>query len=290
MMRNTWALGGGLLIVGSIAVCGQAFAQPFGLMFERDNDVASNELGFNTYATYADILTANATSSTFSNINVNAPFSTTGITWDGSQFIVMFERDNDVTSNELGFNTYATYADILTANATSSTFSNINVNAPFSTTGITWDGSQFIVMFERDNDVTSNELGFNTYATYADILTANATSSTFSNINVNAPFSTTGITWDGSQFIVMFERDNDVTSNELGFNTYATYADILTANATSSTFSNINVNAPFSTTGIYFVGDDQGDQQVPGPTPILLMSPVLAGLVFRRVRSQKGSG
>ena len=175
-MRNTWALGGGLLIVGSIAVCGQAFAQPFGLMFERDNDVASNELGFNTYATYADILTANATSSTFSNINVNAPFSTTGITWDGSQFIVMFERDNDVTSNELGFNTYATYADILTANAT------------------------------------------------------------------------------------------------------------------SSTFSNINVNAPFSTTGIYFVGDDQGDQQVPGPTPILLMSPVLAGLVFRRVRSQKGSG
>ena len=91
-------------------------------------------------------------------------------------------------------------------------------------------------------------------------------------------------------FGLMFERDNDVASNELGFNTYATYADILTANATSSTFSNINVNAPFSTTGIYFVGDDQGDQQVPGPTPILLMSPVLAGLVFRRVRSQKGSG
>ena len=286
MTRKTWALGAGLLI----AVCGQAFAQPFGLMFERDNNVVSNELGFNTYDTYADILAANATSSVFSNINVNAPFSTTGITWDGSQFIVMFERDNNVVSNELGFNTYDTYADILAANATSSVFSNINVNAPFSTTGITWDGSQFIVMFERDNNVVSNELGFNTYDTYADILAANATSSVFSNINVNAPFSTTGITWDGSQFIVMFERDNNVVSNELGFNTYDTYADILAANATSSVFSNINVNAPFSTTGIYFVGDDQGDQQVPEPAPILLMSSVLAGLIFRRVRSQKGFG
>ena len=104
MTRKTWALGAGLLI----AVCGQAFAQPFGLMFERDNNVVSNELGFNTYDTYADILAANATSSVFSNINVNAPFSTTGITWDGSQFIVMFERDDNVVSNELGFNTYDT--------------------------------------------------------------------------------------------------------------------------------------------------------------------------------------
>jgi hypothetical protein len=88
----------------------------------------------------------------------------------------------------------------------------------------------------------------------------------------------------------MFESDeNKLGGAELGFNTYASLADILDANSTSSTFSDINVNAPFSTTGIYFVDDGRGDQQVPEPAPILLMLPVLAGLVFRRVRSQKGT-
>ena len=92
-------------------------------------------------------------------------------------------------------------------------------------------------------------------------------------------------------FGIMFESDeNKLGGAELGFNTYASLADILDANSTSSAFSDINVNAPFSTTGIYFVGDDQGDQQVPEPAPILLMSSVLAGLIFRRVRSQKGFG
>jgi hypothetical protein len=235
MMRKTWVLGAGLLIASLIAVCGEAIAEPFGIMFESDeNKLGGAELGFNTYASLADILDANSTSSTFSDINVNAPFSTTGITWDGSQFIIMFESDqNDIGGAELGFNTYASLADILDANSTSSAFSDINVNAPFSTTGITWDGSQFIIMFESDE----NKLG----------------------------------------------------GAELGFNTYASLADILDANSTSSTFSDINVNAPFSTTGIYFVDDGRGDQQVPEPAPILLMLPVLAGLVFRRVRSQKGT-
>ena len=177
MMRKTWVLGAGLLIASSIAVCGKAIAEPFGIMFESDqNEIGGFELAFNTYASLADILDATATSSTFSDINVNAPFSTTGITWDGSQFIVMFESDQ-----------------------------------------------------------------------------------------------------------------NEIGGSELAFNTYASLTDILDATATSSTFSDINVNAPFSTTGIYFVDDGRGDQPVPEPAPILLMLPVLAGLVFRRVRSQKGT-
>jgi len=125
-------------LVLALLLASPASAMPFGIMFESDaNNIGGSELAFNTYQTFNDILDANATSSTFSDINVNAPFSTTGITWDGSQFIVMFESDaNNIGGSELAFNTYQTFNDILDANATSSTFSDINVNAPFSTTGL----------------------------------------------------------------------------------------------------------------------------------------------------------
>jgi len=137
----------------------------------------------------------------------------------------------------------------------------------------------FIVMFESDaNEIGGSELAFNTYATFNDILDANATSSTFSDINVNAPFSTTGITWDGSQFDVMFESvANEIGGSELAFNTYATLNDILDANAMSSTFSDINVNAPFSTTGIYTV---PSAASVPEPSTLAIFCLGLAGLSF----------
>jgi len=195
-------------------------------------------------------------------------------------FGIMFESDqNEIGGSELAFNSYASLADILGANATSSVFSDINVNAPFSTTGITWDGSQFIVMFESDqNEIGGSELAFNTYASLTDILGATATSSTFSDINVNAPFTTTGITFDGSQFIIMFESDqNDIGGSELAFNTYASLTDILDANATSSTFSDINVNAPFTSSGLYFVPPQAS---VPEPATLTLFAPLLAGLAL----------
>jgi len=137
----------------------------------------------------------------------------------------------------------------------------------------------FGIMFESDqNEIGGSELAFNSYASLADILGANATSSVFSDINVNAPFSTTGITWDGSQFIVMFESDqNEIGGSELAFNTYASLADILDASATSSMFSDINVNAPFTTSGLYFVS---AQVSVPEPATLTLFAPLLAGLAL----------
>ena len=67
-------------LVLALLLASPASAMPFGIMFESDaNNIGGSELAFNTYQTFNDILDANATSSTFSDINVNAPFSTTGL-------------------------------------------------------------------------------------------------------------------------------------------------------------------------------------------------------------------
>jgi hypothetical protein len=135
-------------------------------------------------------------------------------------------------------------------------YKNIVLSLTLITAGTTTvDASTFGLMFETDaNAGPGDELAFLTYDSLPDILAANPTSSTFSQIDVNGPFSTTGLTWDGSQFVLMFETDvNAGPGAELAFLTYASLPDILAANPTSSTFSQIDVNGPFSTTGLYYM-------------------------------------
>jgi len=79
-------------------------------------------------------------------------------------------------------------------------------------------------------------------------------------------------------FGIMFESDqNEIGGSELAFNTYASLADILDASATSSMFSDINVNAPFTTSGLYFVS---AQVSVPEPATLTLFAPLLAGLAL----------
>ena len=264
-------------------------------MFEHDADTTGgSELAFNTYPSLADVLADTNGTSQFSTINVNPVFSTTGITRDGSQFIVMFEHDADTTGgSELAFNTYPSLADVLADTNTTSQFSTINVNPVFSTTGITWDGSQFIVMFEHDADTTGgSELAFNTYPSLADVLAGTNTTSQFSTINVNPVFSTTGITWDGSQFIVMFEHDADTTGgSELAFNTYPSLADLLAGTNTTSQFSTINVNPVFSTTGLWTVQNvsPTGETPLPAALPLFASGLGAMGLLGWRRKRKKTS-
>jgi hypothetical protein len=77
--------------------------------------------------------------------------------------------------------------------------------------------------------------------------------------------------------IIMFESDmNDIGGSELAFNTYQTFDDILNANSSSSMFSDINVNAPFSTTGLFI--EPAVSTPVPEPATILMLGFGLAGL------------
>jgi PEP-CTERM motif len=189
---------------------------------------------------------------------------------------VMFESNVDEPGgSELAFITYPTLANLVAGTNGLSQFSQIEVNATFSTTGITWDGSQFLVMFESDVDEPGgSELAFISYPTLADLLAGTNGLSQFSQIEVNATFSTTGINWDGSQFLVMFESDVDQPGgSELAFISYPTLADLVAGTNGLSQFSQIEVNASFSTTGLWTVA------VVPEPGTLALVAAGLVGMV-----------
>jgi len=185
-----------MVMLAALFSSGTAGAVPFVLMFERDDDAGANqELVFRTYDSSADMTGNVSPSDTFSPIDIAGNFSTTGLTFDGLRYIVMFERDDDAGANqELVFRTYDSFADMIGNVSPSDTFSPIDIAGNFSTTGLTFDGLRYIVMFERDDDAGANqELVFRTYETFADMIGNVSPSDTFSPIDIAGNFSTTGM-------------------------------------------------------------------------------------------------
>ncbi len=252
-----------LLLVLGLSLATPAAALPLRVLFERDVDSAGGiELAINSYPSFADFFAGTNFTSQFSNINVNAPYSVGGITWDGTAYRVLFERDADSPGGiELAINSYPTLADFFAGTNFTSQFSTINVNAPYSVGGITWDGTAYRVLFERDVDSPGGiELAINSYPTLADFFAGTNFTSQFSVINVNAPYSVGGFAHDADGYHVLFERDVDGPGGtELAINSYPTLADFFAGTNFTSQFSSINVNSPYSVRGLLIEPEDGGE-------------------------------
>ncbi len=273
-----------VLLLSCLGLPTLAEASTVNVLFERDQDSAGGtELAINTYPSPTEFYAGTSFTSQFSQINVNAPYSVGGATWDGTALRVLFERDVDSGGGtELAINSYPTLADFYAGTNFTSQFSQINVNSPYSVGGLTWDGTAYRVLFERDVDSGGGiELAINSYATLDDFFTGTNFTSQFSQINVNSPYSVGGLDWDGTAYRVLFERDLDGPGGtELAINSYPALADFFAGTNFTSQFSQINVNARYSVGGLFTLPDPNSPPPGPPPGPSPVPLPSSAGLLL----------
>ncbi len=270
--------------VVAMAVSGAATASPVLVMFESDEDLpaGASELAILSYDSIADVVSNSPLASVFTDFGVAQGFSSTGITRDGSDFLVMFESDEDLPAgaSELAILSYHTIADIVANSPFASVFTEFGVAQGFSSTGITRDGSDFHVLFESDEDLPAgaSELALLSYHSLADVVSNSPFASVFTDFGVAQGFSSTGITRDGSDFLVMFESDEDLPAgaSELAILSYHTIADIVSNSPFASVFTEFGVAQSFSSTGISFgTGPTLAPIPVPPSLPLLAVGGLL---------------
>ena len=263
-----------------IGLSAPVIASPITLMLERNTGSPDNRIAFRSYASNSDLLTnTQSAPQVFSPLDLSLAFNSTGLTWDGSQYIMMFARSIDSNINELQFRTYASRTDLLgDVPSAPNSVSRINVAGDFNTTGLTWDGSQFVLMSERSSTTAANRIRFQTYATFSDLLNnVPSSANVFSPIQPGANKST-GLDWDGSQYVMMFETNFDRDFLEVQFRTYANFTDLLgDIPSGNNAFTRFNVPVNFDTNGLATEWESF-PAQVPTPASLLLVTIGLASL------------
>ena len=126
-----------------------------------------------------------------------------------------------------------------------------------------------------------------TFDSFADLLVGNLGLS-ISGMGVPASMSTTGLAFDGEQYIVQFEEDVDSAVDEVFYATFDSFADLLVGNLGLS-ISGMGVPASMSTTGLAFDGSIQPTSVSEPPAAFLLCAGLtaLAACMRRRIPTRR---
>ena len=271
----------------------------FQIQKESDADSAAPfEIQYNTYPTFTDLINGtNGSGAILSQLGEPATYSTTGLAYDGTQYIVQKESDADSAAPfEIQYNTYPTFTDLINGtNGSGAILSQLGEPATYSTTGLAYDGTQYIVQKESDADSAAPfEIQYNTYPTFTDLINGtNGSGAILSQLGEPATYSTTGLAYDGTQYIVQKESDADSAAPfEIQYNTYPTFTDLINGtNGSGAILSQLGEPATYSTTGLAYDGSKGGNggngAPIPEPSTVLLFGTGLAGLAAWRWKTGK---
>ncbi|MBL4868607.1 MAG: hypothetical protein JKY67_19770, partial [Pseudomonadales bacterium] len=140
----------GILAAGIFGFTGSAVA--FQVLYESDADTNVNELVMNSFDTYSDFTNYTAD---IIDVDISAAYSSTGLTYDGDDWHILYESDSDTNVNELVLNTFDTWQDVLDYNYTA-TIIDVDISAAYSSTGMAYADGQWHILYESDADTNVN--------------------------------------------------------------------------------------------------------------------------------------
>ena len=218
-------------------------------------------------------------------------WSMAGIAYDGNKYIQIFDHN---TTGALSVWTYDTYADLVTGHsAPSATYhpmgAGVSWSANWSMTGIAYDGSKYIQVF--DNNTTA-ALSIWTYDTLADLLLGyNAPSKTYYGVAANVwdpgglhEWTMAGLTYDGTQYIIGF--DNNTTA-ALSILTFSSFAGLVAGPSAQTGYYPIDASVWQPNTGPQWSMVGLAYDPVPEPATMLLLGTGLVGVAGAVRRKKK---
>ena len=228
---------------------------------------AGSEIFLASFGSFADVLSGNFASASFSQLNIGAGYSVGGLTYDG-QYRLLLESDaNAAAGSEIFLATFGSFADVLSGNFASASFSQLNIGAGYSVGGLTYDG-QYRLLLESDaNAAAGSEIFLASFGSFADVLSGNFASASFSQLNIGAGYSVGGLTYDG-QYRLLLESDaNAGAGSEIFLASFGSFADVLSGNFASASFSQLEHRRRLQR-GRVRVRAGSHDARSPNPAPL----------------------
>jgi len=261
-----------------------AQALPYEILYESDADTNVNELVLNSFDSYNDLINYNYSASIV-DVDISTAYSSTGLTYDGDDWHILYETNNDTNVNELVLNTFDTFQDILDYNYTA-TIIDVDISAAYSSTGMTYENGMWHILYESDADTNVNELVMNSFNSLNDLINYNYTANII-DVDISAAYSSTGLTYDGSLWHILYESDADTNVNEMVLNSFNSFQNLLNYNY-SATIIDVDISAAYSSTGIHALLDSSPPPPgIPEPSIFALFSIGLAGMGLRKRRKKK---
>jgi len=257
------------------------------------------------YPSFSDLIAGtNSVGGFISPPNFIPGISVVGIAFDGSRYILLAERDVDIPGFPRYFlNSYASLNDLISDNAISGAGFGLNFIPGISVIGLAYDGSNYLLLAQRDVDTPPFPRYFlRAYSTLSDLIGDNETFGSGFNLNFVPGVSVRGLAYDGS-YLVLAERDTDLAGfPNLFVDRYATVADI--ANNQPLSGAGFSRLAPtedvygfdYDGSGYYLYTETRAVTPGPGPNPgvvgepaplLLLIVPLIGISITRAFRSRR---